>query len=277
MRVLWISLGSLFVVFCIVFMTRIWGLSLPISEFQSEFFQGEKPWQGLVVLSLSEAEQALSKNPEVILDLPLRLSEDHVLFVQSPQFFEQSLQEMKWDPKDYRGKKPYEYPFAVLQKQFPGLIPVDEFLKKFPQQRFILNIVDSAMDVHKVVVSTLEKNNVGPLVLIQSDTDVILKAIKEMKPLWTFGTSNAETMRLLTFDSIGVVAATSVRSDIYFSVLKLSHRSVFNSSLYEELRRRKKKIMLGPLESAEEIQEAKSFGVDGYVYMSLTDLPEGKK
>lgn len=253
-------------------MTRIWGLSLPISEFQSPFFLQTHPWQGLVVTSLSEAEKALQKNPQTILYLNLRLSEDQVLFVQAPGFFEQTLMEMKWDPKDYRGKKTYEYPFEVLKKQFPGLNPVDDFLKKFPQERFILNIIDSATDVHKVVVQTLEKNQVGPLVLIQSDTDVILKAIKEIKPLWTFGTSHAEIMRLLTFDSIGVVAATSMRSDVYVSPLRIKDRSVFNSLLNEELHRRKKKILLGPLTNEQEAKEAQAYVVDGFIYTSLDSL-----
>ena len=63
-----------------------------------------------------------------------------------------------------------------------------------------------------------------------------------------------------------------MRSDVFLVPLKIKDRQVFSESLNEELVRRKKKIMLGPLISWEEFENARKFKVDGFIFRNLVDF-----
>ncbi len=272
MRVLAISLGTLFVIGSILTMIRLWGLSLPIAEYQSEFFTETKPWLALEISTKNEIDQALQKKSDAILFFNLRMSADHILYVQAPEIFEIAIAQKKFKSEDYKGPKPYDYPFSFLQKEFPGIFSFEEVLQKYPAPRLILNLVDNARDIHTVTVGLLKKYNLGKNLVIHSPVEVVLKSIKNLEPLWLYGTSQAETTRLLSLNSLGVLPAATMRSDVFLVPLKIKARQVFSESLNEELVRRKKKIMLGPLISWDEFESARKFKVDGFIFRNLVDF-----
>ena len=272
MRVLIISITSIFVVFSILFTLRIWGLGFPVSEFQSDFFNAKPPWMAFEITTESEVEQVLKRSPDAVLFLDLRLSADQILFIQAPQIFEQSLQQEKFKKEDYKGRYVTNYNYDFLKKEFPGIFPLEDILKKYPQQRLILNLIDNAENIHKITVELLKKYNLGKNVVIHSPIDVVLKSIKELEPLWTFGTSQAEITRLLSLNSLWVLPAASMRSDVYISPLKIMNREVYNEEINSEFLRRKKKIMLGPLLSMDEFEQAKKFNPHGYIFRNLSDF-----
>lgn len=272
MRLLAISLGSLFVVGSILLIIRFWGLSLPINEYQSEFFLEAQPWLAVDIATEGELARALQKKSDVILFFNLRVSGDHVLYVQAPEIFERALANMQFKKEDYKGPKPSNYEYSFLKKEFPGVFSLEEVLQKYPQQRMILNILDNARDVHTSTVDVLRKYKLGNRIVIHSQVDVVLKAIKELEPLWLYGTSQAELTRLLSLDSLAVLPAASMRSDVFIAPLKIMNRDVFTASLNEELLRRKKKVMLGPLLSAEEFEHAQKFKPNGYIFQKVSDF-----
>ncbi|MEK6772611.1 MAG: hypothetical protein AABY64_01615 [Bdellovibrionota bacterium] len=272
MRVLAISLGALLVIGSILTTLRLWGLSLPIVEYQSEFFTEAKPWFALEISTKNEIEQVLQKKSDTILFFNLRMSADHILYVQAPEIFEIAIAQKKFKNEDYKGPKPYDYPFSFLQKEFPGIFSFEEVLQKYPAQRLILNLVDNARDIHTVTVDLLKKYNLGKNLVIHSPVEVVLKSIKNLEPLWLYGTSQAEATRLLSLNSLGVLPAATMRSDVFLIPLKIKDRQVFSESLNEELVRRKKKIMLGPLISWDEFESARKFKVDGFIFRNLVDF-----
>lgn len=272
LRVLGISLASVFAAFAILVTLRFWGLSLPINEFQSDFFSEKKPWLAFEITTSNEIESVLKKSSGAILFLDLRLSADQILFIQAPQIFEQSLQQKKFKPEDYKGRYVSDYTYDFLKKEFPGIFPLEEVFQKYPEQKMILNLIDNSTDIHKVCVNLLKKYQLGKKIVIHSPIEVVLKSIKELEPLWTFGTSQAEITRVLSLNSIQLLPAASMRSDVYITPLRIMNRSVFNTDLNQELLRRKKKIMFGPLQSFAEYEEAKKFTVDGYILKNLSDF-----
>lgn len=272
MRVLGISLGSLLVVGAVLLTLRLWGLSLPISEYQSDFFIPARPWLALEISTKSDISSLIEKKPDAILFLDLRISSDHVLFIQAPDIFENAVLHKQFQKEDYRGPKPYNYEFSFLKKEFPGVFSLEEVLQEFPQQRMILNLIDNAKDIHTLTVDLLRKYKLATNIVIHSSTDVILKSIKALEPRWLYGTSQAEVTRLLSLDSLGVLPAASIRSDVFIVPLKIMNRQVFNESLNQELLRRKKKIILGPLASKEDLAQAKKFALDGYIFQNFSDF-----
>jgi hypothetical protein len=103
-------------------------------------------------------------------------------------------------------------------------------------------------------------------VLIQSDTEIVIKSIKEQKPLWLFGTSRSDVMKIVSFDSIGLGPASPFHGDVFISPLKIMNRAAFNEDVLTEIRRRKKLVILGPLLTEQEIVDARSLKPDGYIY-----------
>jgi diaminopimelate decarboxylase len=53
---------------------------------------------------------------------------------------------------------------------------------------------------------------------------------------------------------------------------KILNRPAFNSDVINEMRRRHKKIFLGPIKTREELQQAKEVKADGYITDSITEL-----
>lgn len=236
------------------------------------FFTPARPWLALEISTKSDISSALEKKQDAILFLDLRVSSDHTLFIQAPDIFENALLHKQFKKEDYRGPKPYDYEFSFIKRELPGTFPLEDVFQEFPQQRMILNLIDNARDIHTLTVGLLRKYKLGPNIVIQSSTDIILKSIKELEPRWLYGTSQAEVTRLLSLDSLGVLPAASIRSDVFIVPLKIMNRQAFNESLNQELLRRKKKIILGPLASKEDLAQVKKFTLDGYIFQNFSDF-----
>ncbi len=258
--------------FSTLWMTREWGLRQEISEFQHPFLEQPAPWRILQIANLDEARKALSLEPKIIFELPLRVTEQGQLFLQFNGEFEDSIRQKKWPQQDYRGPKPYFYSFEQLQKVFPHILKVEDFLKEFPNVKIIFNIIDSAQNVHDQFMQMIQTQKLKNQFLVQSDTDVILKAIKEKEPLWVYGTSYPEINRFLSLESIRLEPAAQLRSDIYITPLTIQNRTVISQNILNELRRRKKKIIVGPVLSEAEYLKTIDLDVDGVIFYNLKDL-----
>ncbi|MFZ4405296.1 MAG: hypothetical protein ACOYOK_14440 [Pseudobdellovibrionaceae bacterium] len=139
-------------------------------------------------------------------------------------------------------------------------------LQQWPNQRFILNIVDNVMNIHFTVINSIKDLDPDQRILIQSETDVLLRSIKERKPQWLYGSSRADLMRWLSFQSIGILPATPLKGDVFIVPLNYRpNKASLNPGVIEELLRRNKKLIIGPLKTAEELVQAQNFKADGYV------------
>lgn len=272
MRFFAIIFGCLFLLFSLLFMIREWGYRQTSTEFKHPFLEQITPWKILQIDNQEDARAALKLDSNIIFMLPLRVTEQGQFFLQFNDQFEDLLHKKLWPQQLYRGPKPYFYSFEQLQVVFPDLVKVEDFLTEFPNSRIIFNIIDSAQNVHENFIRLIKARPTKNIFLVQSDTDVILKSIKEREPMWVYGTSYPEINRFLSFESIGVASATQLRSDVYISPLRISNRPVFTAALHSELRRRKKKIILGPVSGPAEYLQAQQFDVDGIIFRSLEDL-----
>jgi hypothetical protein len=272
MRFFAIIFGCLFLLFSFLFMIREWGYRQTNTEFKHPFLEQITPWKIIQIDNQEDARAALKLDPQVIFMLPLRVTEQGQFFLQFNDQFEDLLHRKLWPQELYRGPKPYFYSLEQLQVVFPDLVKVEDFLTEFPDSRIIFNIIDSAQNVHENFIRLIQARPTKNIFLVQSDTDVILKSIKEREPMWVYGTSYPEINRFLSFESIGVASATQLRSDVYISPLRISNRPVFTAALNSELRRRKKKIILGPVSGPAEHLQAQQFDVDGIIFRSLEDL-----
>jgi len=160
-------------------------------------------------------------------------------------------------------------PRAILWIDVPapenGTIPlVDELLRAFPGAKFILNL-PNLPDIDVRILKVLEPLAPEKRVLIQSDADVVIKALKRKNPLWVYGTSWSDLTKLMSFESVGLIPTASFGGDVFIAPMKMMGRPAFNAGVIEEMRRRYKIVLLGPLTTPAEVEAARAFEPDGYV------------
>lgn len=106
-------------------------------------------------------------------------------------------------------------------------------------------------------------------VLVQSEFDNVMTAIKKLQPMWIYGTSASDRVRWNMFASLGLAPAVTFTGDIYVSPLKVRNLDAMNSAILNEVRRRGMLLLMGPLGSVDEVRQAQAYYPDIYFVTSL--------
>lgn len=278
MRIIAVSIMSLLTVACMLTMTRIWGLGQNFNTFEHVFLTGEQPFIIVKVSTLAEAEAVLKQKPDAILWIDVRFSRDQIAFIlpkaKDNEFLTHKAEMQKANPSVpiFTGARVPEYSWEDINEFYKSTPALKEFYLQFPKTRLILNIVDNVSEVHHLVVKALENLDADKRTFIQSDALLILRTIKDLKPEWVYGTSQPDLMRLLTFDSIYITPSIQFMGDVFVAPFTLMNRPAFNDSIIEEMRRRHKRIILGPIHTIEELQQARRLKAEGYITDNLEEL-----
>lgn len=278
MRFIFVTIMTLILVGILLLTARIWGLGQVFPPFEHDFFKGNQPFIILKADTLDQVTAATTAQPDVIIWADVRVSKDKVAFILSSdkdaEFlnFKRTEQEKNPTTPIMTGGKLSDYSWEQINEFYKNTPALKEYYEQFPQTRFVLNIVDNVTDVHLDVIRTIEGLNPNPRTLIQSDTLVIMTAIKDLKPEWVYGTSIPDLMRFLAFDSLWILPSTQFKGDVFISPFTLMKRPAFNADIIEEMRRRNKRVFLGPIESKAQFEEAKSYKAEGYITTDLSQL-----
>lgn len=272
MRLFFVIAVSFLMAGMLYFTVKFWGLGQVYKTYESAWTQTPTTSKTIIkVKSPSEGHQILdfTKNSvstsEIIFWLDIRMSADFKFFTETDSTFEKSLNPNKIGPERYRGDKVYFYTYDDLKILASDLNLMTDFFKEFPNQKFILNIIDNAQNIHSALIHQIESEKIENRILLQSDVDIILKTLKTERPLWLYGTSFPELNRLLTFESLGLEAVPQIKADVWISPLTYKNRPLINQPLVHEIRRRKKYLYLGPLLDERQVQEALRYKPDGLI------------
>ncbi len=277
MRLILTTLFAAIAVFLVILTTRIWGLGQKFNDFEHPFLMGNTPYIVAKVNTLPAIEQAIALKKDVIIWLDARLSADNVIFLldksQDQKFLEMKKKEQDANLSSFvlKGGKLSHYAWEEINEFYKSTPTIKEIYKKFPTQRFVVNLVDNALDVNSTIVSELKDVNSENRTLIQSDTLVVMTSTKDIKPDWVYGTSQADLMRMMSFDSMWILPSTQFKGDVFISRFTIMKRPAFNDDTITEMKRRHKKIFLGPISSKEQFDDAKRLDADAYI---TEDLPQ---
>ena len=283
MRIILATLLSAIVIGFLILTARIWGLGRTFPEFQSPFFAGETPIIIVKADTLTKVDEALKLKPNAVIWADVRMSKGKVPFILPPsrdiEFLHMKEEQQKANPTTpiMQGGKLSDYSWEQINEYYKETPALKEFYDKFPNTRFILNIVDNVADVHTSVVDAIKDLKPDDRTLITSDALVIMEAIKELKPQWVYGTSVPDIMRLLSFDSLYILPSTQYKGDVFIAPFRIMNRPGFNADIIEEMRRRHKRIFLGPIQKIEQFKEAQDYKADGYITDNLPQLLEWMK
>lgn len=278
MRLLVTTFVAAIFVFLIILTARIWGLGRTYTEFKHPFFDGATPYMVAVADTDQEIDKDIQLKKDVILWVDARVSADQILFLlpvsEDVRFLDAKKAEQDAHPDKpiLKGWKLSAYTWNELHRFYPEAPTLrDEYLKH-PGQRFIVNVVDNVVNIHKAVVDALKDTDADNRTLIQSDTLVVMTSIKDLKPEWVYGTSQADIMRFLSFDSMWILPTTQYSGDVFIAPFKVLDRPAFNDDVIAEMRRRHQKVYLGPITTRVQLDDAKRLNADGYITKNLSEL-----
>nr|BFD61477.1 hypothetical protein BdHM001_01580 [Bdellovibrio sp. HM001] len=278
MRILFITVCSFLVLGVLLLMARIWGDAQNYPVYEHAFFSGPAPIVIVKADTLDKVQEAIKLKPDVAIWADVRLSRDKVPFILPPsrdaEFLKMKEAEQKANPTTpiMIGSKLSEYPWEQINEFYKTTPALKEYYEQFPQTRFVLNIVDNVHDVHSAVVEAIDGLSAKSRTMIQSDALVVMTSVKELKPEWVYGTSTPDIMRMLTFDSLYILSSTQFKGDVFVAPFTLMKRPAFNDDIITEMRRRNKRIFLGPIETTEQFAEASRHKADGLITENLPEL-----
>lgn len=148
---------------------------------------------------------------------------------------------------------------------------LDQVLARYTSNRLILNFHANRPGMIEEVIKSVEKANASDRLLIQSPEDGFLRDLREAKPLWLYGTSQARVTQMLMLASIGLEATAPIKGDVF--VMETEPRALWRISddIISEVHRRKMKIYAGPAGAQEAIQ-LRNRGVDGVLTSQPAEL-----
>ncbi len=259
-------------------MARIWGDAQNYPLYEHAFFSGPAPIVIVKADTLDKVQEAIKLKSDVVIWADVRLSLDKVPFILPPsrdvEFLKMKEAEQKANPNTpiMTGSKLSEYPWEQINEFYKTTPALKEYYEQFPQTRFVLNIVDNVHDVHSAVVEAIDGLSAKSRTMIQSEALVVMTSVKELKPEWVYGTSTPDIMRMLTFDSLYILSSTQFKGDVFVAPFTLMKRPAFNENIIVEMRRRNKRIFLGPIQTAEQFAEASRYKADGLITENLPEL-----
>lgn len=240
-QILKITLGCLILLTFFLAMVHFYGTSQTYPAFDSKFFASGAPPLKIVPW---QQEGFIKDYPDWALWADVYRGEENQLIV------------MPWieHDKDVR---------TLEKKANPTRPLLADLLRDFPQRRFVLNIVDNVENIHTQISKIIDETQSGERLLLQSPFNVILDAVKQLKPMLTFGSTPADLVRLKSFASLHILSVAPFKGDAYVGPLGLKGIPTLDPDIVKELKRRHKKIILGPILSKEELATAESLGADG--------------
>lgn len=241
MRFLALLAGVFVLVAMIYFMILFWGMGRPVTIFSNEILDKPTPW----IIRPWDVELDLGPNAFEWADVVRDAS--GVLRLVPSELREQNETELAKS--------------SALKKT------LREHTKEAKTCCLVVNIISNVADIDTQVSAEIPKEWDGR-VLIQSEYEPVLTQLHIQRPLFAFGTSAADRVRFLTYQSLRLLPAVNFTRDVYVTPLKMSGRTVLSDKIVEEVHRRKRRVVVGPLRTENETREAKLFSPDGYFILS---------
>lgn len=234
MRLVLIIAGTFLVGGALLLVVRFWGLAQPLKTYQSEFLN----YQGVAfILPLTQEDVATQSWKNLISSAGPR-----TLIFQT-------------ELRSEDGKN-------VEVGKFQALV------NETRPHRLILKVEANEGNID-LRVSELIQPQDEERIMIQSEVDVILRSIKNLRPRLIFGSSRADETRFYFFNELFILPATPFRGDILWLSLSPRQGLLPEPSMVNEVHRRRKKVFVGPVSDAKSYSEALNLGPDAISFSSL--------
>ena len=101
-----------------------------------------------------------------------------------------------------------------------------------------------------------------------SDIDLVISATKDKRPLWIYGSSQSDLTKLLSMASVNLEALVNFKRDYFITPVAWNHRNMLNPKVIAEMKRRFKKVAIGPVHTDQDRAEALALKPDVLILSS---------
>lgn len=247
MRLVGITLGTFILAFLVWSILWLWGQSFQYQAYDHPLMNISNATPALQTNNLQGAQAFLKSNSQGGILLQLRMSSDGEFFTATDDELSFISELNKTDSSQYKGNKHFYYHFVFLKSRASQILSLDAWLSRLSPQFWILDIQDNALEIDRYLIEAIEKNGLQDKVIIRSDIDLVVSSLKSQKPLWIYGSTLSDLSKLLTMSSLHLESLVNFQRDYFFSPLRLHDRDMMNDRVLSEIRRRHKRIALGPV------------------------------
>lgn len=266
MRLIIATLIALTVSFAFFVMIKIWGNSQPYGEYSHPFFtpvangtpQGSSDPLVFKYLIPQNLTEGLKTEKNIYLNIAI--SSDLKLIIID---------------KDYEAEKQFDKKVTAklhsrLFKDIADGTPnsavlVENYKEQLKDKKIIFNMQDNPLQGTTVFIDTMKAIGLdaGTNFLFISAFDPPSKDLKSQQATYIYGTSDPEILRIKALESIYLIEAAAFRADVVIHPLTYFKQPFFTEVLINELKRRHKKFIIGPLVDGEmnDALALKPFGV----------------
>lgn len=240
MRILALVAGTLFMMMLAYSGARIWADGQIYTPFKTEFFQKDGdfyilPW---------EQAYLLEKKADLILWVDVYRNTQGEILVKPWADVGKRKQDLPQEPTEARPR-------------------LRDLFFKYPEARWVINCDDNTYDIQLGLSQIVQDTQSQARVLVQSNYNTILDSLKELQPMLLYGSSIADITRLKTFQAMWLLPAAPFKGDVLMTPLRYLNRETVNAEIVGEMKRRFKKVILGPIRTAEDLDVARSLKPDG--------------
>lgn len=244
MRFLTLVAGTLLFAAILFSSIRFWGQGQTYKAFQTPYFAANSSSSSQELVVPWEQAQLSNNKESWILWADVYRTRDQNLLVKPWADRNRPIKDLEQSPN----------PTRPLLK---------DLLLQNPQARFVLNCNANLDGIHRQLVQVIQEAKAVDRVLLQSDYNTVLTSAKELEPMMIFGSTLADLTRIKTFNSMWLLPAAPFKGDVLFVSLKYRGRDTVDHDIVMEMKRRFKKVFIGPLSTKEDIQSALALGADG--------------
>lgn len=151
-------------------------------------------------------------------------------------------------------------------------LPLESILEEFKQTPILIWVSDNIENIDLRLEPIFKKYPSRQNLMIHSEFDNVVKSIKKLIPDLLYGTGVGQRVRVLMLGSMGLEPVATIDGDFLVTPLKERGVSAVSVAMKEELMRRQKIFILGPLNDISANNQALSFGATGYLTSYPRDL-----
>ena len=224
MRVVTVSFFAVLVTIMMLLTARFWGLGKPYYKLDNEFFDTHLKSRPWIFIPPGN-EKLRQQFPHAFLWVNIKENLQHVLLTDSGEQFA-------------------------------------DWLKAHENADMLWNIESNVAGINNQIASFMTDADRAH-VLIASDYGPVTHSIKREKPLFAYGSSEADRVRLGVLEAMFILPSTPFHADFYVGPLTIQGVSVIDPKIMAEMKRRFKPVILGPLKTQQEIDTAARLKADG--------------
>lgn len=239
MRIIIITLATLFVFFMSFLTVKFWGKGQSYTDYKHVMLQQQSTPIEFIKPGYAKLMEVIESDKNIYLDVTVTFDQRLVVPKRKWQTTEKPVRLFNYDEVKN------------------DVILVADIREPLRQKKIIFNLAENAQAIHETFMHEMKQIGFekGENFIVTSQFEAPVKALKEIAPALVYGSTQPEILKIVAMQSMHVLEAATIRADIIIHPLKIRNQDFFNDEIVQEMKRRYKKIIIGPV-NIEELTEA---------------------